>query len=529
MVSTIVEPKIIEKLDLGNVESRFAGRPSDKETPPPAFRLPDRPAYAPPERRQNDKPVITVEMKSEAPSTPRPLPPTVAPPAPPTEIIGADDFPLDLEAFGEDAPPEEPPQKIKHRFAETPAPIKAREERPKPATPAKTSPKPDELLPIDLRDLMQRPTAPPVKTLEPPVLDKPAAPREYEPPRKIDKPANLPPAQPAGGKIIGEYFPPTAELKKPATPPEEPVSFPTATLPVEPEPTPIINTRTILVNSPAEMEEALTRLQQSVESAGAPAAPTVIEPVQLRSERIVPEKTKIESIIPLTPPPIAPAPPVTAPQMLAPTPPAEAVAPVVISPPVTIGPASQPAEAIAACLAQLLKNRPAAKPKLVIIGREGQHVSPMLRHILGTESSLRRMQSAVFQYLEIGERKVEAQPFEIIGISMEQQFTRLLDAAGPDLLGYLVIIEAHRKERIEYLSYLVNMLNNVYRRPLGIGIIKSADQKNMAADTLRDLLNIGAADFLQECTPTDKLSVAEFLKGFTSEANLSRWREDNKK
>jgi hypothetical protein len=152
----------------------------------------------------------------------------------------------------------------------------------------------------------------------------------------------------------------------------------------------------------------------------------------------------------------------------------------------------------------------------------------MVRNLLGAESSLRRMQSAVFQYLEIGERKAEAQPFEIIGISMEQQFTRLLDTAGPDLLGYLVMIEAHRKERLEYLSYLVNMLNNVYRRPLGIGVIKSADQKNMSPDTLRDLLNLGATDFLQECAPADKLSVTEFLKGFTSEANLQRWSKPEK-
>jgi hypothetical protein len=172
----------------------------------------------------------------------------------------------------------------------------------------------------------------------------------------------------------------------------------------------------------------------------------------------------------------------------------------------------------------LFKSRPVAKPKLVIIGREGIHVSPIVRHLLGPESSLRKLESIVFQYLEIGERKLpEAQPFEVIGISMEQQFTRLLDTAGTDLIGCIVVVEAYRKDGIEYLSYLLNMLKSVYRRPLGIAVIKSAEHKNMASETLRDLLNIAPTDFVQECVPTDRLSVTGFLQGFTSEANLQRY------
>jgi hypothetical protein len=202
----------------------------------------------------------------------------------------------------------------------------------------------------------------------------------------------------------------------------------------------------------------------------------------------------------------------------------EKAAPAVARQEIPVQPPSQPpADAITACLAKLLAGRPAKKPKLVVIGREGQHVSPMVRHLLGAESSLRRLQSTVFQYLEIGERKVESRPFEIVGISMEQQFTRLLDTAGQELAGYIVLIEAHRKEGVEYLSYLLNMLKNVYRRPLGLAVIKSPEQRNMSIETLRDLLNIGPEDFLQECAPLDKTSVTEFLKGFTNEENLQRW------
>ena len=520
MVSTLAEPKIIEKLELGNVESRFVGRSSEKDKPPQAFRGPNVPTYAPPERRSKDTPGITVETKHDAPQPPRPVTPTAKPPAPPTEIIGADDFDMDLDAFGADPMPDEPSIKILKRHDETPAPLQARDERKPQNPPPKVSPGSNDMLPIDLRELMQRPTAPPI-------LDKPVAPREYEPPKKVEKPVARTP----------EYVPPapevakaSAEIKPPASgarqemppPPVDAKNLPTELLPIEPE-LPAINAKTILLNSPEEMEQALARLQKANEAPVAPAAPTVIEPLPMQSASAAPKQTPNETIV-------SPVPPVAAsPQALTPKMPetsiAEIAAPAAVTPVVP----AQPTDAITDCLAKLLKNRPAAKPKLVIIGRDGQHVSPMLRQMLGAESSLRRMQSAVFQYLEIGERKVEAQPFEIIGISMEQQFTRLLDTAGEDLLGYLVMIEAHRKERIEYLSYLVNMLNNVYRRPLGIGIIKSPDQKNMSPDTLRDLININAADFLQECSPTDKLSVTEFLKGFSSEANLLRWSAGNKK
>jgi len=489
MVATLAEPKIIERLDLESLESRFVGRQTEKEAPP-AFRGPNIPTYAPPERRPKDPPGISIETKHNAPPPTRPLTPTAKPPASPTEIIGAEDFEMEADAFGEDEQPDAPAVKILRRSDETPA----RDERKPPTVPPKVSAERGEILPIDLRDLRQRPTAP----------------REYEPPKKLEKimaraDEYVLPAQEII-KPAPAIKPPAIDARREIPPPVETRNLPTEVLPSEPE-LPEINTKTIIINSPEEMERALARLQKSEAAPIIPAAPTVIQPLPLRSE--APQPTLIETSAPLPPPAKLP----------------EANAPAIIQPALT----SQPADAITSCLAQLLKNRPAAKPKLVIIGREGQHVSPMLRQILGAESSLRRMQSAVFQYLEIGERKVEAQPFEIIGISMEQQFTRLLDTAGGDLLGYIVMIEAHRKERIEYLSYLVNMLNNVYRRPLGIGIIKSPDQKNMSPDTLRDLINIGAADFLQECAPVDKLSVTEFLQGFTGKANLRRWSGLEKK
>lgn len=591
MVSTIAEPKIIEKLDLGqNVSPRFPGRPTEKETSPQAFRRPDIPTAVPSERQPKESRPITIETKhDEAPVTTPPvtkLPPPVRASGPPPKVIGPAALQDEFEAFGEDAPPEEPPKKIEKPLEAIAAALQTRNERQEITPPKEATPEP-ETLPIDLRDLMQRPTAPP------PILDKPVAPPVYEPPQveaKTEKTEAPPPVfktrddKPAPSSIVeilDELIPPSS-AEAPTLPPEfakkfgtpfpetkpEPAVEPKASAKtetprlslVEPAPVPEIKGKTIEVDSPEAMEAVLNSLQMQSELGAIPPAgltpppaPEISEPVQKPSAPTpiaepapLPSKPPVvESAPSFTPEPsarelppssvppivepvemrselIVPAPPVSimpetvTPVSIAATPtPSETVAPIVAPPP--------PADAITACLSLLLKSRPAAKPKLVIIGREGLHVSPMVRSLLGAESSLRRLQSTMFQYFEIGERKVESQPFEIIGISMEQQFTRLLDTAGTDLIGYVVMIEAYRKERLEYLSYLLNMLKNVYRRPLGIAIIKSAEQKNMSADTLRDLLNIAAADFLQECTPADKLSVTEFLKGFTSATNLERW------
>jgi hypothetical protein len=348
----------------------------------------------------------------------------------------------------------------------------------------------------------------------------------FEPMRETVEPIAAP--LPEAKTEVIEILPPELEVAAPsepvAPPPpieppvmaQEPIA-PVATSPVVPP----LEIAPVMPEAPATSTPPEVTPQAFVPSPlpSEPVAPPALEPPTSEPPVATPQAF-VQAPVPsepTAPPPVAPAPKVE-PQFIAPTP-AEPMAPPIPAP--VAKPVS--GEMITACLKQLLTSRPAARPKLVIIGREGAQVSPMVRHLLGPESSLRKMESAVFQYLEIGERKVEAQPFEIIGISMEKQFSRLLDAAGADLIGCIVVVEAHRKEGLEYLSYLLNMLKTVYRRPLGIAVIKSAEQKNMATETLRDLLNLAPADFVQECPTADRALVNEFLKGFTSEANLQRW------
>ncbi len=204
----------------------------------------------------------------------------------------------------------------------------------------------------------------------------------------------------------------------------------------------------------------------------------------------------------------------------------EAVKPAV--PPQTPAPAEpdkqEQDDQIAFALQRLLQQRKPARPKLVVIGRDSFHLSAFVKNLAGPESSVRKIDSATFRHLEMGERQLPSQQaFEIIGISMEQQFTRLLANVAHDLVGFILVIEAQQQENLGYCGYLLKMLKAGYKIPFGIAVIKAPEKKNLSPDTLRDLVNAEPADYLHECNPSDPASVETFLAGLVSDANLTRW------
>jgi signal recognition particle receptor subunit beta len=187
-----------------------------------------------------------------------------------------------------------------------------------------------------------------------------------------------------------------------------------------------------------------------------------------------------------------------------------------------VKPGLTPVDPITANLLKLIGTKKTQKPKLAILGRDGQQVENLLVAILGPESRLKKVESATFQHLEIGERRVGDAQFEIIGVSMEQQFTRLLDTVARELVGYIVIVEAQRKDDVEYLNYLLGTLKTLYRLPMGIAVVKSKNEKNLSVDALRDLLGAEAMDYMRECDPSEVNSIIEFWTGFCADANLQR-------
>lgn len=257
-----------------------------------------------------------------------------------------------------------------------------------------------------------------------------------------------------------------------------------------------------------------------------PARDRHVPPAVIASPPVAPEPTVKPQAAP-EPPPKPQAAPTAKPKA---TPPAPAAKPKIATPqvappePMVVTGDEASASRIALALMRLCASRGLAKPKLVVIGHERHHLSAMVRHLLGPEAGVRKVENATFQHLEIGERILESgEPLEVIGVSMEQQFTQLLQAVAHDLVGYILLLEANRRDDLGYCGYLLNVLKAGYRLPFGIAVIRENDKKSLATATVRDLVNAEPADFLLDCIPSDAATVAAFLEGLASDANLTRW------
>ncbi|MGH7492242.1 MAG: response regulator [bacterium] len=409
-----------------------------------------------------------------------------------------------------------------------------------------------ELLPLDLNELMQRPMAPPpfIKR-EQPAEDEKLAPAMKDTtalhlplPQKLESPENKIPAPMAqavqdsaatSGLPEEETFSPIIDLRKPqvAPPPsieqvevsqervsatELPVSQQGTGPEVLPEPIAPASEAAPIV-APASGET----LAAAVEAKGNVFAQNLYDiPREIIPEFVDVAKMEKQAAAPI---PIAPAPMQEAAPASTP-----AATPVASTSPdsETPAPVGKPATLnwnaeISNHLWRLASTRQVVRPKLVVIGRDGFHISAMVKNLLGPESSLRKVASATFQHLELGERKVgQGQPFDLIGISIEQQFTKLLATVAKDLAAYIMLVEAHRQQDLSYLGYLLNTLRSLYRVPAAVAVVRAKDHKNLSHETVRDLLNADT-EFLEECNPMDAGSVAVFLQGLTNDATLARW------
>ncbi len=388
-----------------------------------------------------------------------------------------------------------------------------------------------DLLPLDLREIMQRPVAPPpflkeTKNAEngeatptfPFIATPPASePSPFASDQTEEAAGSLAEVEQAASDFVADIsaivdLPKSQERLAAAT--EAPLDAPPPKWPaqeifVEPD-------------APAEEDSTTPPVPEEVSPFFALAKeekPALVETQHMPAvpHEAMPEAEQPEPFFDLKPP--KPVVPVITP------PPKPAVPPVMLTPvgeaPVT----TNSADLITAALLKLAQRRGLQRPKLVVIGRDGLAISAFVRNTLGAESTLRKMESATFQHLEIGERKLMGQPCDVIGISMEQQFTKLLATAAQELSAYVMLVEAHRQQEFTYLSYLLATLKTSYRLPFGIAMMRSKDQKNLSKETIRDLLNLAEVDYLQECNPLDAAEVAGFLSGLASDENLAHWAE----
>lgn len=339
-----------------------------------------------------------------------------------------------------------------------------------------------ELLPLDLSEIMKRPVAPP------PFLTEHNG---------------------AGNGNAAKPF--TSQLREPAPPVLE--NFPATQTAPEEEPSPIVNL--VPATTPiVEQLEPSTKVSapQSLEAPSGGDEAFEVTPIYTFAKQeptVIPEPIEAEPIVAAPEPQVAPQ----VSQTEAPTTRVQVAAAI----------SGGAAEEITTALHALAQHRKLARPRMIVIGRESKDISAFLKNTLGADSSLRKRESATFQHFEIGERKLMGQPCEVIGISMEQQFTKLLATTAKELSAYIMLVEAHRREELSYLSYLLSMLKANYRLPFGLAMIKSKDEKNLSKETIRDLLNLAETDYLQECHPNDHTEVAAFLSGLARPENLARW------
>ncbi len=389
-----------------------------------------------------------------------------------------------------------------------------------------------DLLPLDLGEIMQRPIAPPPflnepqspenrAAAEPPALATPfsIAPSPFgfdkipEPPFTADEPSQAAPEliEDLPG-IPDEPEPTNIFTLRPAPPYKAPISEPMPPIFDEPEAIAEVKSAPQHVEEPPFLAPAQEERRAFVKNEPPPRAPHEVLQEPLQPEPVFETQLRELPAVPVAPlAAAAPEPFVT----MRTSPPADE----------GIAAAESSSEIITRALSKLAQRRNVQRPKLVVIGREGHSISAFVRNVLGAESSLRKMASATFQHLEIGERKLMGQPCDVIGISMEQQFTKLLATTAQELTAYVMLVEAHRRQDFTYLSYLLSVLKTGYRMPFGIAMLRSKDGKNLSKETIRDLLNLAEADYLQECNPHDVAGVAGFLYGLTSAENLARWAE----
>lgn len=340
-----------------------------------------------------------------------------------------------------------------------------------------------DLLPLDLGEIMKRPVAPP------PFLTEHNG---------------------SGNGNAAQPF--TSQLREPAPPVFENFSA-AQTAPEEEEPSPIVNLVPAATPIVEESEPSTNVSEpQNLEAPSAIEEEFEVTPIYTLAKEettATTEPVEAELIVAAPEPQVAPQ----ASSMDLPSPSAHPAAAV----------SGGAAEEITTALQTLAQHRKLARPRMIVIGRESKDISAFLKNTLGADASLRKRASATFQHFEIGERKLMGQPCEVIGISMEQQFTKLLATTAQELSAYVMLVEAHRREELSYLSYLLSMLKANYRLPFGLAMIKSKDEKNLSKETIRDLLNLAETDYLQECHPDDLTEVAAFLSGLARPENLARW------
>lgn len=156
-------------------------------------------------------------------------------------------------------------------------------------------------------------------------------------------------------------------------------------------------------------------------------------------------------------------------------------------------------------------------PKFVLIGSNKKFITAFATFLLDGKT-LKESKSAIFEYFAAEESRLDnSKTFSVIGMTMEKQFTHLLDKVAASLAGYILLIDASDKTKLEYVSYLYKALQEKFNRPCGIVIYDGNNGRNFALDTIKDLIGARADDLIMKIKIHHKQDHLRFLREMLNE------------
>ncbi len=177
-------------------------------------------------------------------------------------------------------------------------------------------------------------------------------------------------------------------------------------------------------------------------------------------------------------------------------------------------------------LARLVGFAESTPGKIVILGRNPGGIHGFVA-ALSKGNSVIRLKAEAGSYLGIGEHDLaDGSGAKIVGVSSDQQFTRLIDTLGAGFAGYVLLIEATTRENLDYFQYLYKALKTAYDKPFAVAVLKASREKNLAPETIRDMIQAEADDLIAYVDLTDQTSLTQFMSAFGQQDYLQRWLAD---
>jgi signal recognition particle receptor subunit beta len=150
-----------------------------------------------------------------------------------------------------------------------------------------------------------------------------------------------------------------------------------------------------------------------------------------------------------------------------------------------------------------------SKGSILIIGAEGSEKREMVKAITQNSFQTKTLEELESVVVDLGKVRIgDGYTLAVFGVSVEKQFSLLLDHLSENLSGYIVVIDGTKPQTWEYISYLIHSLKDRFQIPYTL-VVTKLDQGEIGS--LRDRLSLEAEDSLVPWDPVDEVSAKRVL------------------